>query len=135
MLPLLDSRACSSPASLEAEGVVFCREPDPPGLLTTTTPCRRARAGGASRSCCCCPVEHGAGLNLQALGLSSTQLTDVAAEAFSRALMDGKSAAGAGGGGREAGGGGGVRDPGLIVPCPLRRLDLSRNSITNKGAG
>lgn len=105
----------------------------------------------------------------KALGLSGTQLTDAAAEAFSRALMEGKFGGGEGhedgaaGGGQnpnqektemEAGAGGGGRDsfPGeeegeerrggegaragarANAACSLRRLDLSRNSITDNGA-
>lgn len=64
----------------------------------------------------------------QVLGLSRTQLTDAAALAFARALVDGQS-------GRkrkqEAGGDGGR---GGNARCSLRRLDLSRNNIMDEGA-
>eukprot|EP00903_Cladosiphon_okamuranus_P019455 g17889.t1 len=101
--------------------------------------------------------------HLQALGLSGTQLTDVAAEAFSRALSEGKKLDGeigagevewagegqqrdeegqieTGAGGRgcivgEEEEGGTRRAGGLVaIACSLRRLDLSYNSITDDGA-
>ena len=106
----------------------------------------------------------------KALGLSGTQLTDAAAEAFSRALVEGKVGGGSGGGEGAGWGpkttqekmkvetGAGGRDSFVgeeeeeeeeggeemeathaagaraIAACSLRRLDLSRNSITDIGA-
>lgn len=102
------------------------------------------------------------------MGLSGTQLTDAAAEAFSRALVEGKVGGGSGGregagwgpkttqekmkvetgaGGRDSFVGEGEEEEGgeemeathaagarAIAACSLRRLDLSRNSITDIGA-
>lgn len=59
----------------------------------------------------------------QALGLSSTQLTDVAAIALSRALERGQQQHANDSEPEE-----------IIAICRLRRLDLSRNSIADEGA-
>lgn len=103
------------------------------GLFTLTSRVWDAGAvalAGALRSPSC---------RLEALGLSCTQLTDVAALAFSRVLVDGRSVDVPGEQRRskehnlgEAGGEQGVS--GGVKRCPLRRLDLSRNSITDEGA-
>lgn len=76
---------------------------------------------------------------LEALGLSGAQLTDVAALALARALSRGKSHDGA----RETRihgkyyrqrANGTASEAGGKSPCTLRRLDLSRNGVTDTGA-
>lgn len=77
--------------------------------------------------------------HLEALGLSGAQLTDVAALAFARVLSRGKSHDGA----RETRiygqyyrqrANGTASEAGGTSTCTLRRLDLSRNGVTDTGA-
>lgn len=168
---------CSSSRIVHSPLEGVCREKNPQTLLqvrlirhpfSNSLPLPAARFGKLPNT----PLR-------KALGLSGTNLTDVAAEAFSRALVEGRSGSRrrascldrkdlgverdgsgyAGGGaescgddsggdsfevvwGREIGVGGEQEeeegDAGdgndWVIPCSLRRLDLSRNGITDAGA-